>query len=200
MKGECRPEQNAPCSRGTAAPPAANEHEVRLHSTPKFRQSDPNRGASTAAPSLHGISMIKSAIFVFLAVCCLGAAQANATLIGGNLQSDTSTSAIAKAQIANGKIDADSFNSPDLGENINSAVAVCAAAGIRCNIEVSKGGTFTTSPEVPMGFSVSFSPQGIYTLNTTFVIDHRSTTWHFNGAQFKLVMSKRQPPFMSAST
>jgi len=139
--------------------------------------------------------MIKSAIFVFLAVCCLGAAQANATLIGGNLQSDTSTSAIAKAQIANGKIDADSFNSPDLGENINSAVAVCAAAGIRCNIEVSKGGTFTTSPEVPMGFSVSFSPQGIYTLNTTFVIDHRSTTWHFNGAQFKLVMSKPAAAF-----
>lgn len=118
-----------------------------------------------------------------------------ASLLGGTVSgSGTSqvltfpgTLTVSKSIISpqiNGVVSADDQTGSDLGAKINNAVASCVSQGIVCQILVSASGTISTPPDLPMGFSVSFAPQGQYTLATHWVIYHRGTSYYFNGAHF----------------
>jgi hypothetical protein len=54
-------------------------------------------------------------------------------------------------------LNADPQSGGDIGAKINAAVAICKGQGIVCNIVVQNGGTISTPPELPIGFSLSRS-------------------------------------------
>lgn len=77
---------------------------------------------------------------------------------------------------------ADNYSGADIGARINNAVAACKTAGIVCTIQVNMSGTISTPPVLPMGFSLSFNPTGVYTLDANWVLNHRGVSLYFNGA------------------
>jgi hypothetical protein len=95
----------------------------------------------------------------------------------------------------NGVVYADNYPGSDIGAQINNAVQACVTAGVVCNIQVAAGGTISTPPELPIGFSLSFNPLAQYTLSTPWVMDHRGVTYNFNGAQFTYSLSDASTAF-----
>jgi len=87
--------------------------------------------------------------------------------------------AIISAQWLNNIRFADQFPGADVGAKINAAVA--ASGGIPVKI-IASPGIISTSPNLPMGFSLSFLP-GTYTLSTTWYLRHRGVSVDFGGAR-----------------
>ncbi len=93
----------------------------------------------------------------------------------------------------NGNRIADNFPGADIGAQINAAVADCVADNIFCNISVNASGTISTPPVLPIGFSLTFNPQGTYTLTTNWQINHRSTSYFFDGANISCTLDNGTP-------
>jgi hypothetical protein len=109
--------------------------------------------------------------------CCEGFAQ-DCPLSGCNFTGPITAPAVNTVYVA------DNYPGADIGAQINNAVAACSTAGIVCTIQVNKSGTISTPPVLPAGFSLSFNPTGIYTLDTNWVINHAGVSIYFNGAHF----------------
>jgi hypothetical protein len=106
----------------------------------------------------------------------------------------TLTGPVASPSINNVQY-ADQYPGSDIGAQINAAVRACVAATTVCNINVAKGGTISTPPELPAGFSLTFNPTAQYTLATNWVMDHRGTTYNFNGAHFYFTLRNNSSAF-----
>ncbi len=100
------------------------------------------------------------------------------------------------AQPAKGVVNASGFAGADLGARINAAVAYCVGLGQVCTIEVdAAGGTISTPPDLPIGFTLRFNPRGSYTLATHWVMSHRGVSYYFNGAHFTYTLADGNPAF-----
>jgi hypothetical protein len=134
--------------------------------------------------------MNKLVVLLVLMFGALAHAQTGYCPLGGC----TLTGPLASPAI-NGVQYADQYPGSDIGAQINAAVAACVLTRTVCSINVAKGGTISTPPKLPAGFSLSFNPTAEYTLATNWVMDHRGTTYNFNGAHFYFTLRNNSSAF-----
>lgn len=75
------------------------------------------------------------------------------------------------------------FSGADLGAQMNSAIANCLTTFTACKYVIDTGGTISTPPAFPLGSAVECTATAPITLSTTWLINHRGTTFNFNSCQ-----------------
>lgn len=71
----------------------------------------------------------------------------------------------------------------DLGAKANYVIGECLSTFAACSYVFDIGGTISTPPVFPLGSYVECRATGPITLATTWLMNHRNTTYNFNGCE-----------------